>query len=264
MSEKYLIFEVVGDPSKDLVATAVVANLAKSHPERKIIVTTLFPEVWLHNPAVYRVYKLGNTQYFFDDFVDKKDTEIFRLDPFLTEDFIYRRKHLIDIWCELSNVTAEIKKPELFFTAREIEATGKMTNRGKPLFLFETRALINQPPFDAWGFAPKISTLPFATVMAVVTAMQKEGFHPIHLKRADEEPLGGIEWLNLPLRQMMCVLNLSAENLFLNSFAMQAAAAQGAAATIISAPEDWTAWGYSTLEHLPSTSAADIIQNLLP
>ncbi|HZS43110.1 MAG TPA: hypothetical protein VFA52_02735 [Candidatus Paceibacterota bacterium] len=262
--EKYLLFEVVGDPSKDLAGTAVVSNLALKYPDRKIIVTTLFPEVWLHHPSVFRVYKLGNTQYFFDDYIEKKDTLIFRLDPFLTENFIYRRKHIIEIWSDLCNVPYEIKIPQIYFTAREREATEKMTKRPKPLFFFETRALLNTPPFDIWKAVPKINSLPFSTIMAVVTAMQKEGFHPIHIKRLDEPELSGIEWINLPIRQLLCAVKLGAENLFLNSFMMQAAAADMAAATIISDPADWRVWGYENLDHLSTSSSADIIQNLIP
>ncbi len=42
---KYLVFEVAGDPCKDLVATAVVRNLKHKYPDREIIVTTLFLEI---------------------------------------------------------------------------------------------------------------------------------------------------------------------------------------------------------------------------
>lgn len=264
MKEKYLLFEVNGDPSKDLAGTAVVANLAIKHPDRKILVTTFFPDLWLHHPSVYRVYKLGATQYFFDDYVDGKDTLVFRLDPFLTEDFIYRRKHLIEIWSELCGAPYEIKKPLIHFTAREFEATEKMTKRDKPLFFFETRALLNTPLFDIWKFQPHINSLPFPTVMAIVTAMQKEDFHPIHLKRPDEPVLKGVEWLNLPIRQLVCAIRLGEENLFLNSFAAQAAAALGVAAAIVSSADDWKSWGYEGLDHFNSASPSEIIQSILP
>jgi hypothetical protein len=263
MNGKYLLFEVSGDLMKDLAGTAVVANLKKKFPEREIIVTTFWPEAWLHHPDVYRVYKLGTTAYFYDDFIGNKDTLIFRLDPYLTDDFLYHRKHLIEIWSKLCEAPCEFKRPQLYFTAREREATGKMLNRNLPLFIFETQALINKMPLDIWQIEPSISTIPVQTIMPVVNNLQKAGFFPLHLKRSDENPLPGVEWINLPMRQVLYAVSLSQKNLFLNSFARQTAGALDFSAAIISSEEDSRSMGYQKEIRIGKLSPDEILKKIL-
>lgn len=263
---KYIIFEVAGDPMKDLAATAVVANLKRKYPEREIVVSTLWPEIWLHHPDIYRVYKLGATSYFYDDFIKDRNSLIFRLDPYLEEDFIYRRRHLIEIWSDLVGTKCEIKKPIIHFTAREIEATGKMIDRGMPLFIFETRALLNKPLFDFWKTAPEIESVDFPSMMAIINAAQKEGLFPLHIKRTDEPNLPGIDWINLPLRQLLYAVGLGKATLFLNSFALQATAGLNVSANVLSSENDWKVWGYDdkNIRRLQNGSVAEIIEQIFP
>lgn len=262
--DKYLVFEVAGDPMKDLVGTAVVRNLKQKYPDRSIIVTSLFPEIWLHHPDVYRVYRLGATSYFYEDYIQNKDTLVFRLDPFMTEDFIYRRKHIIQIWSELYETPFIQKTPLLFFTARELEATEKMIKQPGPIFLFETRAMLNSNIFDVWKIAPAPQSIIPQNISQIILSAQKAGFSPLHIKRGDEPEIPGVPWLTIPLRQILCAVNLGAKNLLMNSFSLQAAAFFDKECVVISKKEDFKVWGYenSKTNQIDEFKALDILNAL--
>ena len=138
----YLVFECLGQPDKDLAATAVVRALKKAHSKRQIVVVSANPEVWWHNPNVYRVYKAGAMPYFYDDYIHNQETIIHRLDPFQATDAIYRRRPLNQIWCELCQVPSAGDKSELYFTGREREVVGKLmagASAGRPTLLVQAR-----------------------------------------------------------------------------------------------------------------------------
>jgi hypothetical protein len=84
-----------------VVATAVALCIKKNHPDRDLIVVCAYPEIFVHLPFVKRVYRLGNTPYFYDDFINGKDTLIFKHEPYFTEDHIHKRMGLIQNWCKL-------------------------------------------------------------------------------------------------------------------------------------------------------------------
>ena len=57
--DKYVIFHIDGGCGKNIVATSVVKSIKAAYPEHKLIVVTAWPEVFVHNPSIYRVYKLS-------------------------------------------------------------------------------------------------------------------------------------------------------------------------------------------------------------
>ena len=65
--DKYVIFHIDGGAGKSVAATAVCTSIKEKYPEHKLVVVTAWPEVFLHNPKVYRVYKTGNFAYFYEE-----------------------------------------------------------------------------------------------------------------------------------------------------------------------------------------------------
>lgn len=132
---RLIIFNSTGAPEKELVATAVVSNIKRKYPKDSIIVISNHLEVWLHNPDIFRVYKAGNTPYFFEDFIKGKDSKIFWQDPFNTNDGIYRKDALVKVWSDLCKVPCKETLPKMHFTFREFEATERMLAQGITLNL---------------------------------------------------------------------------------------------------------------------------------
>jgi hypothetical protein len=70
MEKKYSIFHIEGGLGKHVLATAVARCIKNNHPERELIVVCAYPEVYLNLDFVGRVYRLGNTPYFYDDYIN--------------------------------------------------------------------------------------------------------------------------------------------------------------------------------------------------
>jgi len=219
MTDQYIVFEAGIDLGKNIMATAVVRALKKHHPKRKIVVVTMTPEVWLHNPDVYRFYSPDKTNYFYDDFIHDKDTIIMRHDPILTEDFAYHRKHFIEIWCELCKVPFDGLQSSLYFTWREEEAIGKLMSLDKPLFFIQTNVSpIAQNIPEFWA-----TDIPFHTAQQVVNNMNDRGFMTIQLCSSQQPVLNNVQTLNLDARQTLLAIKHSKARLFIDSYAHQVA-----------------------------------------
>jgi hypothetical protein len=136
----FSIFHIEGGIGKNILATAVIESLKKSEPEREIIIVSAWPQVWFNNPNVSQIYPMGQIANFYKNYIKDKDTKIFRMDPYHTEDYILNKKHLIEIWCDLIGVECLTLKPQLYFSALELDnVMNKMLNNvTKPIFLLHT------------------------------------------------------------------------------------------------------------------------------
>lgn len=219
IEEKFIIFEAIGDLGKNLMATAVVRAIKKAYPDRKIVVMTLCPEVWLHNPDVFRFYSPGKTSYFYDDFINNKDTLIMRHDPVLTEDFIYGRKHLVEIWCNLCKVPADGLTPSLHYTWREKEAISKLSASEKPLLFIHTNIFPVAPNIpEFWA-----TDLPLNIAQQVVNKMNAKGYSTVHLRTPTQPALDNALTMNLDTRQTLFAMSHASLGLFIDSFGQHVA-----------------------------------------
>ena len=71
--EKYSLFHIEGGLGKHVAATAVAKCIKNNHPDRKLIVVCAYPEVYLNLRFVDRVYRIGNTPYFYNDYIKDKN-----------------------------------------------------------------------------------------------------------------------------------------------------------------------------------------------
>ena len=71
--KKYIVFHIEGGIGKNIMATAVVKAIKKQHPDREIIIVSPHSGLWLNNPDIYRIYLMGQTPYFYEDFIKDKD-----------------------------------------------------------------------------------------------------------------------------------------------------------------------------------------------
>lgn len=134
---KNIIFEINGGIGKNIIATAVCAGIKKQYPSTKLIVITGYPEIFLNNPNVYRVFKFGYCPYFYEDYIKGKDVEFFNSDPYHAKGYILREKHIIETWLECFHLPFNKETPEMFFTSAEKENILTKITSSKPLLLFQ-------------------------------------------------------------------------------------------------------------------------------
>jgi len=139
MNEKYSIFNIEGGLGKHVAATAVARCIKKNHPDRELIVVCSYPEIFINLDFVSRVYKHGNTPYFYQDFIKDQDFLMFKHEPYYTTDHIKKSKPLIENWCNLYNLDYSGELPELVLNYRQHQYSNNIWNSDdKPIFVIQT------------------------------------------------------------------------------------------------------------------------------
>jgi hypothetical protein len=144
MEEKYLIWHIEGGLGKNVAATSLINTLNDTYVDRKIIIVASWPEVFLNHPGVYRVYRVGNTNYFYDDYIKGKDVLVFKHEPYGETDHILNKKHLIENWCKLMGIEYSNQLPVINFNFVQ-KRNFRKWNREKPILIIQT----NGGPLDS-------------------------------------------------------------------------------------------------------------------
>lgn len=226
--DKYVILTIEGGIGKNVVATSVVRAISNKHKDRKIIILTAHPDIWLCNPRVYKTLQFGTTPYFYQDYIDGKDSILFIQDPYRQQDYIYRKKHLSEIWCDMCGVKFDGEKPELYFTTLEFDFLSTLINKTKPIFLIQSAGgSANQQHKYSWA-----RDIPPIVAQQVVDEMSKT-HRVIQIRREDQIGFNNAESISLNPRQLALAIMLSDKRLLIDSYIQHAAAAFGLSSTVL-------------------------------
>jgi hypothetical protein len=221
----YSIFHLEGGIGKNILATAVISSLKSTDPERNIIVVTAWPQVWFNNPNVYQIYPIGQSANFYKNFIKDKDVQIFRMDPYHTEDYILNKKHLIDIWCDLVGAQNNGVGPKLFFSPLELQSIQNkiLTGVTKPIFLLHTNGGGAGPHARPYSW---YRDLPIQNAQDVVEYF-KNDYHIYQLGYEGQVKLQGTNPLQLDTREVLATPLFCRKRLLIDSFSQHSAMAFG-------------------------------------
>lgn len=256
--DKYLVLHIEGGIGKNVVATSVVRAISNQYKDRKIIILTAHPDIWFCNPRIYKVLQFGQTPYFYQDYIDKKDTLLFLQEPYKSENYIYRREHLSKIWCDLCGVKYDGERPELYFTSLEYDFLSTTINTEKPLFIIQAfGGSQNQGHKYSWArdIPPKIA-------QDIVDEMSKT-HKVIQIKRDDQISLNNAEPLSLNPRQLAMSLILSDKRLLIDSYLHHAAAALSLPSTVLWIANSPDVLGYKLHTNIESSFNIGSLRNSL-
>ena len=226
--DQYVIFHIDGGAGKNVIATAVCKSIKAAYPDRKLIVVTAWPEVFIHNPDIFRVFKFGNLPYFYDDYIKDQNTKVLRLEPYHTEDMLYRRKHLAEIWCDLFNIPCITTKPTIILTQRELMAVEKSLQKNGPILLIQSSGgADNQGHPYSWS-----RDLPPAFAQEIVNSVKDKFDKIIHIRRENQPALEGTIAVSDNLRNLFCFIALADKILGIDSLVQHVAAAFNKPATV--------------------------------
>jgi len=229
MSEKYSIFIFEGGLGKAVAATALAEIIKNNHPDRKLIIVTPWPEVFLNNPSVERVYRYGNCPYFYKDYIYNKDSLVFKGEPYFTSEHIQKRRHIILSWCELFNLKYNNEKPKLFFNVAELDViAAKFATRLKPILVMQTNGGVytNEKPY-CWT-----RDLPYFQAQQIANILHQQ-YHILHITRPASLKLNNTETVPaLPKRELLGLLLFSKKRILIDSCMQHAAAALNLPSTV--------------------------------
>ena len=226
--DQYVIFHIDGGCGKNIAATAVIKSIKAKYPEHKLIVVCAWPEVFLHNPNVFRVYRFGNLPYFYDDYINGRDSVILRMEPYHSGDLLYKKKSLAEIWCDVLNIPCIDKKPEIFLTERELLFTQKNLQKDGPVLLIQSSGGAEQQghPYS-WS-----RDLPPAFAQEIVNSVKDKFSKILHIRRENQPALEGTIHVSDNFRNLFCYTFLADKLLGIDSFMQHAAAAFNKKATV--------------------------------
>lgn len=215
-----IIFDISGGLGKNVLSTAVLKAIKTQHPKSNIIVLTSYPDVFIGNPNVNRVIIHGTVSNLYKDFIEDKEAKIFIADPYNMSDYITESKHLIEIWCNLCNVTYNGEMPELFISKGEKEYFTPFYQLDKPIMVIQPNGGSQEQPLKySWT-----RDIPSPIINDVIQHYKKD-YAIIHIKREDQiiydDTISALDGF----RSIAVLLSLSSKRLLIDSSAMHIATA---------------------------------------
>lgn len=249
--EKYVIFHIDGGCGKNIVGTSVVKSIKAAYPEHKLIVVSAYPEVFVHNPNIYRIFKFGNIPYFYDDYIDGKDSVILRMEPYHSGDLLYKKKSLSEIWCDVFNIPCVDKKPEIFLTERElIFVNNKLQKDGPVLLIQSSGGAENQGHPYSWS-----RDLPPMFTQELVNSLKDKFSKILHIRRENQPSIEGTIQITDNFRNLFCYIALSDKILGIDSFTQHTAAAFNKKATVGWISNSPVVFGHSIHDNIIASGA---------
>lgn len=228
------IFHIDGGVGKHIAASAVLKAYHNKNPNTKIITSCVYPEIFYNNPIVDKSLKLGMNQYFYRDYIYKKDVEIYAQEPYKQTSHITKRKHLIQTWCDMIGIEYNNETPQVYINSREKELSRNLINfdNNKPILLFQ--------PFGGPGSPHQ--QLPYSWARDIHPAVAQdlvnvlsEKYNIIHICYDNHPILDNCLRFNQQISKkvLISLLLLSEKRLLIDSCLQHAAAALGISSTVI-------------------------------
>jgi len=231
-NEKYSIFHIEGGLGKHIASTAVAKAIKNNHPDRELIIVCAYPQIFVNLNYVHRVYRIGSTPYFYKNYIDKKDSLIFRHEPYFTTEHIHKKMRLIENWCKLYNLEYNGEQPEIKFNPREIQKYGSLWNSNKPLFVIQSNGgMYNQESGLPYRWT---RDMPFSVVQAVVDKY-KDQYDIVQITRPGSPVAIGANPITHEMtpHELLSVLLYSDKRLLIDSSLQHAAAAFNLPSTVL-------------------------------
>lgn len=232
---KYSIFHVQGGIGKHVAATAVAEAIKKNHPDRRLIVVCAYPCIFINLHFVDRVFRIGATQYFYQEFVQDKDSILFYHEPYYTTNHIHKRKPLIENWCEMYGLQYCNERPTVKFNKLQFDVSKDFWKRNKPYMIIHTNGGViseNAKPYS-WT-----RDMPFDVAQEIVDHYKKD-YHIYQVTKMNSPKLRDAEHIfatpqhTLSTMEFFSILLHSKRRLLIDSSLQHAAAALKLKSTVL-------------------------------
>jgi hypothetical protein len=231
--KKYCVFQVAGGLGKNIAATAVAQVIKRTYPDRELVCLVSWPELWTNLPFVYRVFPLGNTQYFYEEYVDGKDTLFFLQEPYFTTTHINKTHRLVESWCLTYNLEYKGEQPVIKINPEQRKAIRNFYEpkfEGKPFLLLHTNGglFTNERPF-CWS-----RDMPIEVAQKVADHFKKSHFI-MQVTRPNSPKVEGAFVRNEQLSntELAGLVELTDKRLLIDSSLQHSAAAFGLPSTVL-------------------------------
>jgi hypothetical protein len=254
--EKYIVWHIEGGLGKNIAATALISSLKEKYNDRQIIVVASYPDVFLNHPDIYRVYRVGVTMYFYDDYIKDKDTLIFKHEPYFETHHILQNKHLLANWCKLMDIEYKFQLPSINFNFPQKRNFSKW-NREKPILLLQT----NGGPLDQEQDYSWTRDLPFKLSSQIAEKYQ-DTHHIIQVCRPKSLKIPNAEVLDQSIisTELFSLVVNSDKRVFIDSCLQHAAAAFDLKSTVFWVGTSPKNFGYSLHDNIVANKPTNSVK----
>lgn len=235
MASQYCVFHVQGGIGKHVAATAVARTIKANYPGRKLIVACVYTDIFINLPYVDRVYQLGNTNYFYQNYIQDKDSLIFYHEPYFTTDHIHKKLPLIQNWCKMHGLTYTGQKTDIRYNKLQRDAARNHWQRDKPIMVLHTNGGVMATDAKPYMWT---RDMPADFAQAIVDHYHKD-YHIIQITKMNSPKLQRVEHLfatpeaSLSLMELFSILLSSKKRLLIDSCMQHAAAALEKPSTVL-------------------------------
>ena len=246
-NEKYIIWYIQGGLGKNIAATALCNDLKQQYKDRKLIMVVSYPEAFLSNPVVDRVYALGQSPYFYQDYIEGKDIVLFRHEPYNQTAHVTKKQHLIHNWCDLLGIEYKNQQPVLFPNYPQRMTTG-IWQRPKPVMVIQTGG----GPMQGQKFSYSWTRdMPIEVAQEIINKYSQQ-YHIIQVTRPVGYQLPGAERIDgiLSNMELFSLLVTSQKRVLIDSCLQHAAAALKLQSTVLWVGTSPTVFGYNSHKNI--------------
>ena len=232
---KYAIFHLQGGIGKHVAATAVARCIKNNYPDRKLIVVCAYPDLFINLNFVERVYTLGATQYFYQRYVQDKDSILFHHEPYFTTNHIHKRKKLIPNWCEMYGLKYNNETPIIKFNKLQYDLSKTFWQRKKPIMLMHTNGGLMATDAKPYAWT---RDMPQDTAQELIEYYKKD-YHIFQVTKFNSPKLEGAEHIfatpqqSLSMMEFFSILLHAKKRILIDSSLQHAAAAMGKKSTVL-------------------------------
>jgi len=224
MEKKYVIWHVQGGLGKNIAASSLTKDIKEKYKDREFILVCSFPEIFLNDPNIDKVYQMGNHPYFYENYIENKDVIIFKHEPYDQTGHITRKKHLIENWCDLLDIKYTKQQPYFPVNYPQNKLSLQWV-RQKPILLFQNAGgpfiSENKPAPYEWA-----RDLPIELAQPLVDKYSSK-YHIIQISRPGGYPLQNVERIDTPMSNMelFSLVGASEQRILIDSCLQHAASA---------------------------------------
>lgn len=250
--KKYSIFHLQGGIGKHVAATAVARVIKNNHPDRKLIVVCAYPDIFINLDFVDRVFTIGNTSYFYQEYIQDKDSILFHHEPYYTTNHIHKRKKLIPNWCDMYGLKYNGEVPELKFNKLQFDISKQFWSRKKPLMILHTNGGVMSTDAKPYAWT---RDMPIEVGQELVNHYKKD-YHILQLTKINSPKLKDAEHVyatpqqSLSLMEYFSVLLHAKKRVLIDSCVQHAAAAMKRKSTVLWNGTSPKVFGYDIHENI--------------
>lgn len=256
--EKYVVFHIEGGLGKNVAATAVLPAIKKKYKDRKLVVLASWPEIFLNNPHIHRIYRLGASPYFWDDYINKSDTIFLRREPYFETGHIMQKDSLIKTWHDMYGMEYTGKeRPEIHMNMMQ-QGFQQQWRREKPILLLHTNGGPmgegNQPIYS-WS-----RDIPYNLAVEIVNKFGGQ-YHIIQVCKDPNQAIQhpSVEAIHRPMSnyELFSLLLVSAKRVLIDSCLQHAAAAFNLPSTVLWIGTKKQVFGYDLHNNITANKPKD-------